>query len=64
MPLPFARTDRAEKNATNFLLKCEMAHSCRRQSRATVSVTGWRKPISMSGLARPFALYCADGLVF
>jgi hypothetical protein len=26
--------------------------------------TGWRKPISISGLARPLALYCADGLVF
>jgi hypothetical protein len=26
--------------------------------------TGWREPISMSGLARSLAAYCADGLVF
>jgi hypothetical protein len=29
-----------------------------------VEFTGWRKPISMSGLGKAVAVYCADGLVF
>jgi hypothetical protein len=29
-----------------------------------VQFTGWRKPISMSGLGKAVAVYCADGLVF
>jgi hypothetical protein len=29
-----------------------------------VRFTGWRKPISMSGLGKAVAVYCADGLVF
>jgi hypothetical protein len=61
--IPALRLPAPQGLAAIFSAECEIDHICPRNTEALWGLPGGASRFQCPGLARPLALYCADGLV-